>query len=103
MVGLVAKVTATWGILKAYFTKNLIQAINHGANSRRGEGGNTTVMLEYKGFWGFLILIADIYAILQISQSSTSTGRKALWIAIVVVLPIFGLIIWYLMGSKPQR
>ncbi len=100
---LVAKVAASWGILKAYFAKNQTQAIHYGTDSRQGEGGKTTVMLEYNGFLGFLILIADIYAILQIAQSSTSNGRKALWIAIVVVLPILGLIIWYLLGPKPKR
>ena len=57
-------------------------------------------MLEYKGFFGFLILIADIYAILKIAQSSAGTGKKALWIAIVVFLPIVGLILWYLIGPK---
>ena len=57
-------------------------------------------MMEYKGFFGFLLLIADIYAILQIAQSSAGTGKKALWIAIVVFLPIVGLILWYLIGPK---
>jgi len=54
------------------------------------------------GIIGFLILIADIYAVLQIVQSAASTGAKALWIAIVVVLPVIGLIAWFLMGPKPR-
>ncbi len=54
--------------------------------------------MEITGILGFLILIADIYAVLQIAQSSSSNGKKALWIAIVIVLPVLGLIIWYLMG-----
>ena len=57
-------------------------------------------MFEYTGILGFLILLADIYAILQIAQSSTSNGRKALWIAMVIFLPIAGLILWYLIGKK---
>ena len=57
-------------------------------------------MFEYTGIMGFLILLADIYAILKIVQSSTSTGRKALWIAIVIFLPVVGLIFWYLIGPK---
>lgn len=54
--------------------------------------------MEVSGILGFLILIADIYAVLQIAQSSSSNGKKALWIAIVIVLPVLGLIVWYLMG-----
>lgn len=54
------------------------------------------------GIIGFLILIADIYAILQIFQSSASTGAKALWIAVVIVLPVLGLIAWFLFGPKPR-
>jgi succinate dehydrogenase/fumarate reductase cytochrome b subunit len=54
--------------------------------------------MEVTGILGVLVLIADIYAILKIVKSSVSDGRKALWIAIVLVLPVLGVIIWYLMG-----
>ena len=30
------------------------------------------------GFWGFLVLIADIYAVLRILKSDASDGRTAL-------------------------
>jgi hypothetical protein len=50
------------------------------------------------GFFGFLVLVADIYAVLKIAKSSASDGKKALWIAVVLLLPILGVIIWYLMG-----
>jgi len=54
--------------------------------------------MEVTGLLGFIILVADVYAVLKIAQSPASTGRKSLWIAIVVVLPVLGLIAWYLMG-----
>jgi hypothetical protein len=54
--------------------------------------------MEVTGIFGFLVLIADVYAVLQIAQSAIGNGRKALWIAIVVVLPLLGLIVWYLIG-----
>ena len=54
--------------------------------------------MEVTGLFGLIILVADIYAILKIAQSAASTGKKALWIALVIVLPVLGLIIWYLMG-----
>ena len=57
--------------------------------------------MEGPGLIGFLILVADIYAILQITKSTAGHGKQALWIAIVLVLPVLGLIIWYLLGPKP--
>jgi hypothetical protein len=47
-----------------------------------------------------LILIADIWAIINIVQSKESTGTKVLWVVLVVVLPVLGLIIWYFAGPK---
>ena len=51
--------------------------------------------------FAILVLIADIYAILQIVKSNATTGLKALWIVLILVLPIIGLIIWYFAGPKP--
>jgi hypothetical protein len=47
-----------------------------------------------------LILIADIWAIINIIQSNESAGSKALWVVLVLVLPILGLVIWYFAGPK---
>lgn len=59
--------------------------------------------MEVTGLLGFIILVADIYAILRIAQSAAGNGKKALWIGIVIVLPILGLILWYLMGpGRPE-
>jgi len=52
----------------------------------------------FEGFFGVVYFIAIVYAVLKIVRSSVDDGRKAMWIAIVVLLPIFGVIIWYLIG-----
>jgi len=49
---------------------------------------------------GILILIADIWAIVNVIQSGTSGGKKALWILLILLLPIIGLILWFLAGPK---
>ncbi|MCZ4280342.1 PLDc N-terminal domain-containing protein [Kiloniella laminariae] len=56
--------------------------------------------IETGGVFGLLVLIADIWAIVKIFQSTASTGVKVLWIALVLLLPLLGLIIWYFMGPK---
>jgi hypothetical protein len=49
---------------------------------------------------GLLVLIADIWAILQVFQSRESTGTKVLWTVLIVILPVLGLIIWYFAGPR---
>lgn len=49
---------------------------------------------------GALILIADIYAVLQIIQSSADTLKKAIWIAIVLLFPLLGLGAWFIAGPR---
>lgn len=56
--------------------------------------------IQVSGFLGFLILVADIWAILNIVQSSASMGKKLVWIIVVLFLPIVGLIIWWLAGPR---
>jgi len=56
--------------------------------------------MEVSGILGLLILVADVWAILNIFQSASSTGSKALWIVLVMVLPLLGVIIWYFAGPR---
>lgn len=50
------------------------------------------------GILGIIVLLADIFAIFKIANSSESTGIKVLWIAIVLILPLIGLIAWFFAG-----
>jgi hypothetical protein len=58
---------------------------------------------EYGGVWGLIVLIADVWAIVNIIQSRATTGAKVLWIVIVAVLPVLGVILWYFMGPKTGK
>jgi succinate dehydrogenase/fumarate reductase cytochrome b subunit len=57
----------------------------------------------FEGLFGLLILIADVWAILNVFQSSESTGSKALWTVLVLVLPVLGFVIWYFAGPKASK
>jgi len=59
--------------------------------------------IQIQGFFGLLVLIADIWAILNIIQSSSTTGKKLLWILIILFLPLLGVIIWWLAGPREKR
>ncbi|WP_375279805.1 PLDc N-terminal domain-containing protein [Pseudooctadecabacter sp.] len=55
--------------------------------------------MEY-GILGLLILIANIYAIVQVIWSGASTGGKVLWTLLILILPVVGLIIWFFAGPR---
>jgi len=59
--------------------------------------------MEIGGIFGLLILIADVWAIVSIAQSAATTGKKVLWIVLVLVLPVLGLILWFLLGPRTGR
>lgn len=54
----------------------------------------------YGGILGLIILVLDIYAIIKIAQSSAEAIWKAIWIVVVIALPVLGLILWWLFGPK---
>jgi hypothetical protein len=60
-------------------------------------------MMYPNSLWGLLVLAADVWAIINIFQSSATTGNKALWTVLVIVLPVLGFIIWYFAGPKSSR
>ncbi|MGQ0750529.1 MAG: PLD nuclease N-terminal domain-containing protein [Betaproteobacteria bacterium] len=59
--------------------------------------------LEVGGIFGLMILILDIWAIVNIVQSGASTASKVLWIVLVILLPVVGLILWLLLGPRTAR
>ncbi len=57
-------------------------------------------MLEIGGLGGLIILALDIWAIVSIVGSASSTGKKVLWCLLVLILPILGFIIWLVAGPR---
>ena len=57
----------------------------------------------YSGLLGLLILIGDVWAIINIFQSSASNEKKLIWTVIVLLLPLLGLILWFFMGPRGSK
>lgn len=53
--------------------------------------------------WGVLILAGDIWAIINILQSSASKEKKLIWTLAVLLLPVLGLILWYFLGPRDGK
>ncbi|MCW5698410.1 MAG: PLDc N-terminal domain-containing protein [Rhodospirillales bacterium] len=52
------------------------------------------------GFFGLIILIAVVYAIVKTVQSAASTGVKVVWIVAILIFPLFGFLAWLLFGPR---
>jgi hypothetical protein len=59
--------------------------------------------MQYQGIFGLIVLIADVWAIVNIFQSAADTGKKVLWTVLVIILPVLGFILWYFLGPKTGR
>ncbi len=56
--------------------------------------------IEVGGLIGLIILILDVWAIIKTVQSSLSNGAKVLWVVVILLLPVVGLIIWWIFASR---
>ena len=55
------------------------------------------------GFFGLLVLIADIWAIVNVFGSSATTSAKVGWTVLILLLPVLGFIIWLIAGPRTAR
>ncbi|MFA5338531.1 MAG: PLD nuclease N-terminal domain-containing protein [Candidatus Omnitrophota bacterium] len=49
---------------------------------------------------GLVVLVLDIIAILDAVKSSMETGKKALWIILILFLPVIGMVLYFFLGKK---
>lgn len=56
--------------------------------------------VEVGGLLGLIWLIIIIWAILKVAKSGAGTMAKVLWILILLLFPLIGLILWFLLGPK---
>lgn len=61
------------------------------------------MLFDYNGIIGLIILVLDIWAIINIVKSSAPDTNKILWVVIVILLPLIGLILWFFLGPGKKR
>ncbi len=52
------------------------------------------------GLLSLAILILDVVAIVDVLKSSSATNKKALWIILILILPLIGMVLYFLLGRK---
>jgi len=60
-------------------------------------------LLHRHGLWGLLVLIADIWAIINIVQSTADSTKKVVWTLVVLLLPVLGLVLWFFLGPRTGK
>jgi hypothetical protein len=56
--------------------------------------------MQYQGLFGLIVLIADVWAIVNVFQSGADTAKKVIWTVLIIILPVLGFILWYFLGPK---
>lgn len=51
---------------------------------------------------GLVILVLDVIAIVSVVAGTSSPGRKVLWVVIILLFPLIGVILYFLIGQSPQ-
>lgn len=54
------------------------------------------------GIIGLVVLVLDVIAILDVLKSSWDGGKKALWIALIVLLPVIGMLLYFFVAKKSK-
>ena len=49
---------------------------------------------------GLIIFVLDVVAIISILTGHGSLGHKALWVLLILLLPLLGIILYFLIGRS---
>ncbi len=68
-----------------------------------------TIFLGYVGLWqwfiiglSLIILILPLIALIDIIKSNFLENNKIVWVLVVLLLPIIGAILYYIVGTKQK-
>jgi hypothetical protein len=59
--------------------------------------------IKVGGLLGLIVLIADVWAIVQVFGSGRHAGVKVLWTVLILIFPILGFLIWLLLGPRAPK
>ena len=54
-------------------------------------------------FFGGLVLVLDIFALVKLLQSGASANEKILWVLLIVLLPLVGMVLYFLLGPGRRK
>jgi hypothetical protein len=57
-------------------------------------------MVETTSLLATLVIVLDIIAIVSVLMGTSSPGRKILWVVVILLLPLIGMILYFLFGRS---
>ena len=60
-------------------------------------------MFFYHPIFWLLVTILDVIAIVSVLKSGADSGTKLLWIILVILLPVLGMILYFIMGPGRRK
>jgi hypothetical protein len=52
---------------------------------------------------GLVVLVLDVIALVSLLQSGADATTKILWVLLIVLLPVLGMILYFLMGPGRRK
>jgi hypothetical protein len=52
------------------------------------------------GLFGLIVLILDVFAIVDCLKTHKDTGKVVLWIVLILILPVVGMLLYFLVGRS---
>jgi hypothetical protein len=52
---------------------------------------------------GLVIMVLDVIALVSLLKSGADTATKILWALLIILLPVLGMILYFLMGPGRQK
>jgi hypothetical protein len=59
--------------------------------------------INVTGIGGLILLVLDLWAIISVVGSSEGTGKKVIWVLVILFLPLLGFIAWLIFGPRAAR
>ena len=50
-----------------------------------------------------IVVVLDVIALVKLLQSGANTGSKILWAILIILLPVLGMILYFLMGPGRNK
>ncbi len=52
---------------------------------------------------GLVVLVLDVIALVKLLQSGADAGAKILWALLIILLPVLGMILYFVMGPGRNK
>lgn len=59
-------------------------------------------MTEPYSLFGILVLVLDLIAIVSVLLGSGTAGHKVLWAVVILIFPVVGMVLYYVIGRSPR-